>query len=259
MSSVITHKLALALKLSDAIDGRNIKADLRFFVGGKASLPKPRPGGYFIFMEDALPETHFDLEVRASGYVPTKKRVLLEAPGIGPPLLRIEMIPQENPIGNTAYKTLSGTRKGLAAIDAARPEKNSCFARTFDARKRLLTVYNPYRIEFDRARYALIAPDGLSYESFAVESRVSDEAFTIDHPFVSTVSADLPIVPVVAGCVDAAGAYLLRVPDDGAGKGWIVRFTEETGERFEPVDFDGPKIAQLAEAPRKASEKGKKN
>jgi hypothetical protein len=251
MPSVFIHKLALALQFSDATDGRGIENDIRISVNGKPRRPMPKPGGYFIFMGDDLPEESFDMDIAASGYVPTKKRILLEAPGIGPPLLRVEMIPEDRSLRGERLCTLSGTRKALSAIDAVKLGSNACIAGTFDARKRTLHVYNPYKLEFNRPRYALVDSEGLHYEIFTIESRVSDEAFIIDHPFVSDVSADLAVAPVVAGDVNAKGEYLLRVRDDATDNRFIVRFAEESGERFEIVDFnDSDALRRIAAAPK---------
>ncbi|MDR1247540.1 MAG: hypothetical protein LBK57_11065 [Clostridiales Family XIII bacterium] len=251
MPSVFTHKLALALQFSDATDGRGIENDIRISVNGRPKRPMPKPGGYFIFMADDLPEESFDMDIAASGYVPTKKRILLEAPGIGPPLLRVEMIPEDKPLRGGRLCTLSGTCKGLSAIDAVKLGSNACVAGTFDARKRTLRVYNPYRLEFNRPRYALVDSKELRYEIFMIESRVSDGAFIIDHPFVSDVSADFTVAPVVAGDVNAKGEYLLRVRDDATDNRFIVRFAEDAGERFEIVDFtDADVLRRIAAAPK---------
>jgi hypothetical protein len=239
MPSVFTHKLALAVQFSDATDGRGIENDIRISVNGKPKLPIPKPGGFFIFMADDLPEEPFDMDVRVFGYVPTKKRILLEAPGIGPPLLRIELVPEENPLLGRTFETLSGSGGGIEAVDAVNFGENLCFVGSFDKRKRTLHIHNPHRLEFNRPRYALVNPGELRYETFIIESRVSDEAFIIDHPFVSDVSAELPIASVVAGDVNAEGGYLLRVRGGSADDRWIVRFTEDGGERFELVDFKG--------------------
>jgi hypothetical protein len=259
MPSVITHKLALALRFSDATDGRVIENGLQCLIDGKPRRPLPKWGGYFVFSAEELPEACFDLDVRASGYVPTKKRVLLEAPGIGPPLLRVEMIPKEERLPNVGFYTLSGKRKGLIAIDAVNPTENSCFAGAFDARKAALTVYNPYRLELNRARYALVDPNGLSYEPFVIEARISGETFKIDHPLVTTVSADFPIIPVVSGDVRADGEYLLRVRDEGADKRRLVRFEEDAGERFELIDFGEGEGAQAPARKPAADGKGQAN
>jgi hypothetical protein len=237
MPSVFTHKLALALQFSDATDGRGIENDIRISVNGAVRRPMPKPGGYFVLTAEDLPEESFDMDIVASGYMPTKKRILLEAPGIGPPL-RIEMIPEEKPLRGGRLRTLSGTRKGLSAIDAVRLGSDICVAEAFDAKKRTLRVYNPYRLEFNRPRYALVGPEGLRYEIFTIDSRVSDGAFIIDHPLVSDVSAEFSVAPVVPGDVNAKGEYLLRVRDDTADMRFIVRFAEKAGERFDIVDFN---------------------
>jgi hypothetical protein len=249
MSSRITHKLALALRLSDATGGMGIEKDTLFFVDGEQRRPFPKPNGYFAFTKETIPEEDFDLEVRASGYVPTKKRVLLEAPGIGPPLLRIEMIPEDNPLSGNSFQTLSGTRKGLVAIDAVKLGESPCFAKEFDARTKVLAVRNPYRLEFDRAGYALVNPKELCYETFTVAARVSDEAFKIDHPLISNVSADFPVAPVISGSVSAGGEYLLRLRDAAVERRWIVRFKEDAREYFNLVDFNEPETVSLVAAP----------
>jgi hypothetical protein len=238
MPSVIIHKLALALQFFDATDGRGIENDIRISVNGRSKWPMPKGDGYFIFMADDLPEESFDMDIAASGYVPTKKRVLLEAPGIGPPLLRVEMIPEDKPLRGARLYTLSGTCKGLSAIDAVRLGSNACVAESFDAKKRTLCVYNPNRLEFNRPRYALVDARKLCYEIFTIESRVSDGAFIIDHPLVSDVSAGSSLAPVITGDVNAKGEYLLRARDDTTDNRLIVRFAEESGERFEIVDFN---------------------
>jgi hypothetical protein len=236
MPSVFTHKLALALQFSDATDGRGIEDDIRISVNGAVRRPMPKPGGYFVLTTEDLPEDSFDMDIVASGYMPTKKRILLEAPGIGPPL-RIEMIPEDKPLRGGRFCTLSGTRKGLSAIDAVRLGSDICVAEAFDAKKRTLRVYNPYRLEFNRSRYALVNPEGPRYEIFTIDSRVSDGTFIIDHPLVSEVSA-VSVAPLITGDVNAKGEYLLRVRDDTADMRFIVRFAEKAGERFEIVDFN---------------------
>jgi hypothetical protein len=238
----------LALQFSDATDGRGIENDIRISVNGRLKHPMPKPGGYFLFMAADLPEESFDMDIVVSGYVPTTKRILLESPGIGPPLLRVEMIPEDRPLPGALLCTLSGKSKGLSAIDAVRIGSNVCVAEAFDARKRTLRVYNPYRLEFNRLRYALVDPGGLRYEIFMIESRVSDGAFIIDHPFVSDVSAEFAVAPVVTGDVNAEGEYLLRVRDETADNRFIVRFAEEAGERFEVVDFNESDVLRRTEA-----------
>jgi hypothetical protein len=245
---VFTHKLALALKFMDATDGRGIEHDIRISVNDRPAIPSPRQGGYFVFMSNELPEDAFDMDVRASGYVPTKRRILLEAPGIGPPLSHIELIPEAGSARGALFASLSGTKKGLSAIDAVKLGKNPCLAESFDARRRTLRVYNPYRFEFNRARYALVDPSVPRYEAFAIEKRVSNEAFIIDHPLTSDVSAEFPIMPIVSGDVNAEGEYLLRVRDDTAENRWIVRFTEDSGERFELVDFNEAAVSAKGKA-----------
>jgi hypothetical protein len=124
--------------------------------------------------------------------------------------------------------------------------ENLCFAMGFEVRRKRLRVYNPYRIEFNRARYALVNVEAPSYESFSVEACVSGETLQIDKRLASGPYENAPLSPVVSGAVDAEGNYLLRVRDMTAECRWIVRLKAGKEERFTLVDFNKPETARLA-------------
>jgi hypothetical protein len=238
--AVIKHQLALAVRLSDATDGRGIENDVTFLVDGTEKLPQRKANGYFIYTDQALLERDYDLEARARGYAPIRRRVRLKEPGVIPPDLRLELIPLESLRTEGLFHTLEGRLPGLGAIDAVNPGDGACLIKDYDARRRRLTVFNPHRLEFDRVLYALVQIAENRYTPFAVETRVSGDVLKTDRPLTVKGVVNLPLTPVVSGLAGPEGEYLLRVRRNAAGSRWIVRIRLNETDKFTLVDFNKP-------------------
>jgi hypothetical protein len=240
MPSVIKHQLALAVRLIDAAEGKGIENDVTFFVDGAEKLPQRKTNGYFIYTDPALLLRDYDLEVRARGYVPARKRVPLKAPGAAPPELCLELTPLESLRTEGLYHSIEGRLPGLSAIDAVNPSDGDCLVKEYDARRRRLTVFNPHRLEFERALYAIVQDAETRYIPFAVEGRLTDEILKIDRPLMIKGAVNLPLTPVVGGMAGPEGEYLLRVKKSAAGNRWIARLRLDGADKFTSVDFNKP-------------------
>ncbi|MDR0433522.1 MAG: hypothetical protein LBH21_00495 [Gracilibacteraceae bacterium] len=239
MPAVIKHQLALALRLADAADGREVENNVSFWVDGKEQLPRRKANGYFIFTDPDLLLGDYSLEVRARGYIPVCRRVRLEAPGVSPPDLRLELTPAPDPGTAALYHSLTGRLPELTGIDAVAATGGACQVKSYDPRRRRLTVFNPHRQEFERALYALVLTDETRYIPFAVTGRAG-ETLIIDRPLTLKNAVNLPLAPVVAGVTGPEGDYILRMRKTAAGGRWIVRCRWREADKFTLVDFNKP-------------------
>ncbi|MDR1605340.1 MAG: hypothetical protein LBS10_11260 [Gracilibacteraceae bacterium] len=240
MPAVIKHQLALAVRLSDVTDGRGVENDVTFWVNGTEKSPRRKTNGFFIYTDPALLAQDYDLEVRARGYVPARRRILLEAPGVSPPDLRLELVPEEDLRTAGLYFSLAGRLPGLTAIDAVSADDTACRVKHYDARRRRLTVFNPHRLEFERALYALVQTAETRYVPFAPEGYSPDGTLKTDRSLTLRGLVNLPLTPVVAGITGPEGDYLLRVRKNAAGNRWIVRLRLNEADKFAGVDFNKP-------------------
>jgi hypothetical protein len=238
MASTFTHRLDCALRMVDTTSGRAIPAtQVHMFRQGREIFPPRKDGGFFLFMGTGPRELALDIE--AEGYEP---RALVLPLGDGTPLVRdVPMIPQPGELGADGFYTLSGTQKGLCAIDAVCDGDSVCLVRGYEKRRGILTITNPHRLELDMVFYAIVNPDEKTYEAIEIDRRISNETYRITPAPQKAIAAHFPLCRRVLGWVGKDGHYLLRLRRS-AGRRWVVRTVTEGGECFEPADIQQPQV-----------------
>ena len=245
-TTIISHTLDLALRLVDTTTGRVVVGqDITLLYDGKR-VGHMDKGGHLILTGRG--RNDFTLTVRAPGYEPRTVPIRYEALEPHMPYLELQLIPSPDYYSPVPCLTLSGNLPTLKALSAVKAGDSACLIREFDPRKRLLTLFNPHKLELDRTHYALVNPDEETFEPFQVLRRLSDRQFKIDRVLETQFGNYFPICPVVFGRVDPDGGYCLRVRDDSSQQRWLLRL--ECGAdvvQFKTVDFRKPDSLTLGQ------------
>lgn len=232
---VITHRLDLALRLIDTTTGIPVSgrgADIR--VDGKLAARMEKPDGILVFQN--IGKTAYTLSIRITGYEPCM--LFIDASTLDPvmPLLEQHLIPGRGYSGGPTL-TLEGTLPGIEQLSAVKIGISTCQIREFDPRKKLLTVFNPHKLELDRLHYALVDQDAGTFEPFTIVKRISEQTFKLDRVLETQFRSHFPISPVVLGMVEPDGQYRLRVRDDTQTACWLTRYVANGQIHFHSVDF----------------------
>ena len=244
MPAEFRHSLDLALRLVDTATGRVLAGrDLELRRDGRRVRPLEKEDGYLIFLGEGRRD--FDLSVRLRGYEPRQVRVAYAALDKALPLLELHLIPGKDYAPGVPCFSLEGTCPGITALDAVRAGDSACLIREFDPRKRLVTLFNPHKLELDRTFYALVDPDRETYEPFRLVKRIDFQVYKTDRVIETRFGNYFPVCPMVFGGEDPDGGYRLRVRDETAQARWIVRWEAGGQTFFQTVDFHRPETLTL--------------
>ena len=248
MAALISHSLDLALRFTDTTTGRVVVGqDITLLRDGKRVGHMDKDGHVVLV---GWGRSDFTLTVRAPGFEPQTIPIRYEALDPHLPQLELQLIPGADYYSPIPCLTLSGTLPGLRALTAVRAGDSACLIREFDPRKRVLTLFNPHKLELARTHYALVNPDEETFEPFQIVRRLSDQQFKIDRVLESQFGNYFPVGPVVFGRVDPGGGYCLRVRDDSSQQRWLTRRQEEPEQIiFQTVDFRKPETLSLGQRP----------
>lgn len=239
MPAVFTHTLALALRLIDTATGAAVTARPISLLRDGVPVQPMVKGGCLLLLGSGGAD--FDLRVETEEYEPMSVRVAYAALDPALPQLDLHLIPGRAYRARHPCLTLEGRLPGIADLCAVPWGQTSCFIRSFDPEKRLLTLRNPHALELSRVHYALADPEGECFEPFVILRRLSDCQFLTDRALTTRFTDFFPICPVVFGMTAPDGAYRLRVRDDATDARWLVRWTTAAGPpRFQSIDFRRP-------------------
>ena len=223
---VIHHRLNLVLRFSDTTTGKPVSAtELMLYGEGKLLHPAERERGTLIFTE--IERNDFELTVKSRSYEPYTLPIRFSELDAKIPEVDIQLVPSRSNNAPAPCIGLEGIMPGISELIAVRFGDNSCLIREFDTRKRIVTVFNPHRLELDRTHYALVDPEQQSFETFRIVKRIDDSTFKIDRVLESSFTNYFPIVPILFGITMDDGSYILRVRDDSASMNWLVRYKTE--------------------------------
>ncbi|MCL1806958.1 MAG: hypothetical protein FWG31_04575 [Oscillospiraceae bacterium] len=228
MPSVIEHKAALILQLYDAASGRVLTDMAKFRINGIRAAPLRKDSGHHVFFGELPAE--FTLEVEANTY---QTRVLTVANPPEAEAFPVELLP--SPSFHSCH-TLEGGEKGLTAADMVRDGDNACLIRSFDERKRLLSLINPRKLALDRPRYAAVDPEKKTYQPVTIVKHISEESVKLDCRLTAEKPEQFILTPVIPGFVSPDGTYILRIRDAQAGR-YIVRFAKGEKETFKVTEI----------------------
>lgn len=237
MPHTFCHRLALAIQLLNTATGQPIGSTGTIVYKDKKPIkPLLKQNGVILILSEGDFGESYELDIEAYGCEPKTIKVKTSELNKQFPIITVHLLPKYGFSSPFACHSLDGVADNITEVDAVRAGENSCLAREWDSRKKLLTVFNPHRLNLDRIWYALVNPDTQSYEVFQIVKRVSDTVFKLDRPLQSEIKNYFPISPLVLGEAASDGSYMLRLPDDSSHPKWIVRKVCGEAVSFETVD-----------------------
>lgn len=242
----VVHRLEMALRLIDTTSGRNIpSAGTAVTIDGVPAPFSRKEGGLLVFQD--LGKRRFRLQAAPWGWEPLAAEVDLDALPKGLPLLEFHLIPLANQLGGVEFLTLEGRLPGIAALSAVRAGESACLIRGFDARQRIMKIFNLHRLDLDRVHYGLTDPDQGAWEPFRVVEILDEQSLRTDRVLETPFKNYFPINPAVQGRTDPDGAYCLRLRDEGTEARWIIRWSLGGKAYFRTVDFRAEPNPRLEE------------
>ncbi len=233
----LVHKLVLALRLIDTTTGLGPPINqVKVWRNGTPLHLYPREGGMLIVLEGEREDG--TLEIRVPGFYTECVDLVYANLSPDTPVLELELIPFTKGKAITALHSLRGQVTDMVSLDAVRLGRGGCFIKGYDSRKRIVTLDNPYRQIFDRARYAVVDGRKQTYEVLELASVISDQQLKVKGTLAGDFAGDFHLASIVKGRVEPDGTYLLQLRDDGGPTKWLVRYQIRDGTHaFVPVDL----------------------
>ncbi len=237
MDLQIRYSLSLALRLLDTTSRDVITgSEIALFRNGQPVELVQRPGGFFIFVN--YPREDFLLGIRAKGFEPIDFPVRYEELNGQLPELSLQLIPEKDRFKSLGV-SIEGFLPKIRSLIAVKPDGGSCFIRGFDSRKKLLTIFNPNTLSFDRVHYALVDPENERFYPFRILEGLPGQVYRIDRDLPKDFRPSFPICPVIFGRTKE-GSYCLRMRDEGGATRRILRWETEEGDFFKSIDIRRP-------------------
>lgn len=237
MAQTFSHRLMLAIQLINTTTGQPIGfAGSAVYKDKKPIQPLIKQDGVILLISNEDFGESFELDIRAYGCEPKTITVNTSELNRQLPMLTVHLLPKTDFGSPFKCVGLDGFTEGITEVDAVRAGESSCLAREWEPRKKLLTVFNPHRLNLDRMWYALVDPDTQTYEVFQIVKRISDTVFKLDRALKTEPKNYFPICPLILGEASSNGSYMLRLPDDSSHPKWIVRKVCGEAVSFETLD-----------------------
>ena len=231
--STIRHRLDLAVRLIDTVDGRVIENGRVNF-----SIPSPgvkaisKDGGIYLFLN--IDREPFEMEIHVYGYEKKKVQICFrEEEKV--PIRDIYLLPVDASIGDESL-TLRGTLSQIEEIEAVSLNDTNCCTKEFDAKKRIMSVLNQRNVRFHHTHYGLVNRERSAYEHFEIEREISPLEIVCKNTLESAFYINLPIVRVIFGQVEKNGDFVLKVVNDEDAQ-YIVRYVVAGETFYQRVDF----------------------
>ncbi len=234
----IRYQLTLALRLLDTASRAMVFGpEVSLFRNGEPVRAAERGGGCLVLT--GYPREDFTLGIQARGFEPAQVPVRFEKLDRQLPQLTVHLVPGSLYRSPAPLVTVRGDLPDVKSLTAVQPGAGTCFVRDYDARKRLLTVFNPHRLELDRVYYGLAKPEEGTFEPFSILGRRPSEQYElyrIDHPLETEPQPNFPICPIVFGAADETGCRL-TFREEGGPPLWIFRWETGQGVFFKAADI----------------------
>lgn len=227
----VVHRLSMVLRLVDATTGKNISGKNTRVYFDKTPQPFLEKLEGVLLFRQAEPE-RFILRVCASGYEPTERPVDLKTLDEHMPLVEMALIPSDDHHDGLPLVTLSGKRKGIESLYAARHRTSNCWVRFFDKRGKVLNVFNPNNLMLDGLFYAVVDEKEPCAEQFRIVKCLDEEHLQLDRDLKMTLQSYCSVSPVFPGRCDAEGNYCLKLRQDDPNGNWIISWTVDGQTHF---------------------------
>jgi len=238
LSTMISHRLDLAVLLIDTTTGYHINTSGVKFTFDRPNMPKTvdRGSGTHILLNAGRENMYMTIEV--NGYETYVTYVNYEELDERVPMMEVFLIPSEKPSKAGEYISLKGKLPGLSNVSLLM--RHDCVAHTdsFDKKKKILTVFEKgNRLNQEGSPYGIINDATKTFVRMDILENVATNQVRVKEDLTDEFSRNAPICRMMFGYVEPDGSYLIRVRDDRSTLKGLIRYSVDGEIRFEEVDF----------------------
>lgn len=241
MTTVITAKLSLAVRLLDTTTGREVtEPDIHFSVDGNTVIPLRKDEGMYVFVNMGKEDFLMHIDVR--GYDSIDEQVIRNELDPKLPIMDIFLMPSEkNRIGGEVL-TATGTLSELEYIEGIYLNHPiALFHSALDKKEihkiNLLSMTAGGGVNLDKLRYALLDEDGQRYDTFNTLEQDTPTSVMIDGPLTREHKLNDKIYRIIYGRAGPDGKFVLKVRDEAGELPYLIHFGVSGKEYFRKLDF----------------------
>jgi len=235
--AIIKHKLDLVIRLIDATTGRPVdERNTSFSRDGKSFRFMEKGGGVYFLINGG--RDNFELSLNVYGYEAKKVMIDFDELDDNLPEKLIWLIPKN-------ALSLEGTLKGITSLCAVRLATPVCFVNGYDAKKNVVTLFNPHNLMMRHHEYGILDQERSCFEAIYLKDEDGVKTITPTESLKKIPGCNDPIERLIRGDVTEDGRYVLRMRDDADKIEVLVRFVVENREFFQKVEFHNLKENEL--------------
>lgn len=236
---LIQYHLDLLIRLIDTTTGSLIaQRNVRLYSNGKLLKPINKGTGTYILYNTG--RSDFMMKACVQGYEEQEIGIEYKSLDERQPFLTLYLIPSRSHADALAMNSLEGILAGITKLEAVPLGAEICRYKEFDARKRILTVFNPHNRSLEDVHYAIVNQERLTYEHVMVVRNISINTLKLDRIPEIQNGTDFAVNRIIFGSTGLEGRYLLRVRNDSSQLTYLIRYIVKDCERFKYIDFNQP-------------------
>ncbi len=241
MTTVITAKLTLAVRLVDTTTGRELtETDIRFFFNGGLVHPMKKGSGTYVFVN--MGKEDFLMRICAYGYDEEELDIKYETLDPRLPLLDVFLMPSEkNQRGGSVIK-INGNLPGLESIEAININRPIAAFQSVATKKEvtkltLLPMTLGGGVALESMAYAMLSKDQMRYEVFTVQEQDAAMSVILKSQLKFEHELNDRIFRIIYGRAGPRGDFILKVRDDEKVLEFLLYFKLNGKEYIRPIDF----------------------
>ncbi len=241
MTTVITARLSLAVRLVDTTMGRELSENnIRFFIGNDLVHPMKKGSGTYVFVN--MSKEDFLMRICAYGFDDYELDVKFETLDPRLPIIDVFLMPSEkNRVGGTVLQ-INGTLQKLEyleAIDLNHPigAFQSAVTKKEVTKMTVLPMTTGGGVVLDTIDYAILTKDQQRYEVFTVKEQDTSSSVILKSALKFEHELNDRIFRIVYGRAGPKGAFSLKVRDDSSTLNYLLHFKAGDTEYIRPIDF----------------------
>ena len=213
MTTVISAKLSLAVRLFDTTTGREVsETDIRFLIDGDHVVPMRKESSVFVFVN--LCKEDFLMQINVYGYDRMEMQVKRSELDEKLPMLYVFLMPSEkNHIGGDVLE-VNGTLSGLEYIEAINLSRPMCIFQS-EVKKRdstklnLLPLVPGGGVRLDRLRYAILNEAEGRYDCFSVYEQDTQTSVILSNELQNELRQGGKVYRIIYGRAGPGDKFIL--------------------------------------------------
>ena len=245
MTTVITAKLSLAMRLIDTTTGKELtETNVRIYKDGNMLRPIKKGEAVYVFVNEGKEDSL--MQIKAYGYDDQDVKVTYETLDPRLPMIDVFLMPSEkNRVGGSVLE-IHGTLSGLEFIEAINLNRpvglfHSVQEKREVVRMNLLPLTAGGGVKLDNITYALLSETKERYDCFNFIEQDAPLSVVLDGPIKAEHKLNDGIFRIIYGRAGPDGRFSLKVRDDSSSLPHLIHFKVGEDEYFKLLDFHNAK------------------